>query len=94
MTITKNMLLYFIRDMGITILGETKTEQQFAGIKHWIPEREDLSDEYLYLCDGAHIPEKTQILSQTVCMLVIFSQRKPVRKIRSSEKNGDSFIII
>ena len=28
MTITKNMLLYFIRDMGITILGETKTEQQ------------------------------------------------------------------
>ena len=33
MTITKNMLLYFIRDMGITILGETKTEQQFAGIK-------------------------------------------------------------
>lgn len=64
MTITKNMILYFIRDMGITILGETKTEQQFAGIKHWIPEREDLSDEYLYLCDGAHIPEKTQILSQ------------------------------
>ena len=43
MTITKNMILYFIRDMGITILGETKTEQQFAGIKHWIPEREDLS---------------------------------------------------
>ena len=52
MTITKNMLLYFIRDMGITILGETKTEQQFAGIKHWIPEREDLSDEYLYLYSG------------------------------------------
>lgn len=24
MTITKNMLLYFIRDMGITILGEAK----------------------------------------------------------------------
>ena len=45
MTITKNMLLYFIRDMGITILEETKTEQQFAGIKHWIPERKDLSDE-------------------------------------------------
>ena len=62
MTITKNMILYFIRDMGITILGETKTEQQFAGIKHWIPEREDLSDEYLYLCDGAYSGENADII--------------------------------
>lgn len=91
MTITKNMLLYFIRDMGITILGETKTEQQFAGIKHWIPEREDLSDEYLYLCDGAHIPEKTQILSQTVCMLVIFSQKEAGQKNQEQRKEWRQF---
>ena len=85
------MLLYFIRDMGITILGETKTEQQFAGIKHWIPEREDLSDEYLYLCDGAHIPEKTQILSQTVCMLVIFSQKEAGQKNQEQRKEWRQF---
>ena len=91
MTITKNMILYFIRDMGITILGETKTEQQFAGIKHWIPEREDLSDEYLYLCDGAHIPEKTQILSQTVCMLVIFSQKEAGQKNQEQRKKWRQF---
>ena len=91
MTITKNMLLYFIRDMGITILGETKTEQQFAGIKHWIPEREDLSDEYLYLCDGAHIPEKTQILSQTACMLVIFSQKEAGQKNQEQRKKWRQF---
>ncbi len=76
MTITKSMLLYFIRDMKIADLPETMQEQTFSGIQYWMPNMKELKTEYLYLCDGCSVPEAAaqHLLENDVCMLVIFSK--------------------
>lgn len=71
MTITRNMLLYFIRDRKLGDFPETMPEQTFSGIKHWIPRMQELKTEYLYLCDGMCEPCSDNRLEDAVCMLVI-----------------------
>ena len=47
MTITKDLLLYFIRDRKLDEQSEITQKQEFSGIQHWIADVRKLKREYL-----------------------------------------------
>ena len=93
MTITKNMLLYFIRDMKMADLPETMQEQTFSGIQYWMPNMKELKTEYLYLCDGCIVPEVAEqhLIENNVCMLVIFSKEADQKEQQDMMRNWKTF---
>lgn len=72
MTITKDLLLYFIRDRKLDEQSEITQKQEFSGIQHWIADVRKLKREYLYLCDGNRVPDIEEKLDKDICLLVIF----------------------
>ena len=72
MTITKDLLLYFIRDRKLDEQSEITQKQEFSGIQHWIADVRKLKREYLYLCDGNRVPDIEETLDKDFCLLVIF----------------------
>lgn len=51
MELTLAMLLYFIRHMNPVIFKMQKGEHTYIGIKQFFPEDEDVSADYLYICE-------------------------------------------
>lgn len=96
MTITKNMLLYYIKNQKLGDFPEILREQTFSGIQYWMPNMKELKTEYLYLCDGSSVLNMNvgYFIENNVCMLVIFSkevdekeQQEMIRKWKTFHEN-------
>lgn len=83
MTITKDLLLYFIREWKLDEQPEIMQKQDFSGIQHWIADVRKLKREYLYLCDGIRVPDIEEKLDKNICLLVIFPNAQD-REIRQN----------
>lgn len=82
MTITKDLLLYFIRDWKLDEQPEIMQKQDFSGIQHWIADVRKLKREYLYLCDGIRVPDIEEKLDKISVCLLFF----PMLRIGKSAK--------
>ena len=74
MTITKDLLLYFIRDRKLDEQSEITQKQEFSGIQHWIADVRKLKREYLYLCDGNRVPDIEEKLDKRYLSACYFSK--------------------
>lgn len=72
MTITKDLLLYFIRDTKLDEQPQIMPKQVFSGIQYWIAGSGKLKNEYIYLCDGGDIPNTEEKPDDNICILVRF----------------------
>ena len=73
MKLTLAMILYFIRDMDPVVCeAENKTENRtyaYAGVKQFFAEDEEITDDYLYVCDLALLWMHRKVLRSDMTVL-------------------------